>query len=69
MYAIRSYYEKELEKNLALRVESTDSADSFNVFGRGILHLSVLIETMRREGYELRITSYNVCYTKLLRYY
>ncbi|MFA8436492.1 MAG: translational GTPase TypA [Marinifilaceae bacterium] len=47
--------EKELEKNLALRVEPTDSADSYNVFGRGVLHLSVLIETMRREGYELQV--------------
>ncbi|MFN2262201.1 MAG: translational GTPase TypA [Psychroflexus sp.] len=46
---------KELEKNLALRVEETDSADKFNVFGRGVMHLSVLIETMRREGYELQI--------------
>ena len=46
---------KELEKNLALRIEETDSADSFKVFGRGVLHLSVLIETMRREGYELQI--------------
>ncbi|TYB76857.1 translational GTPase TypA [Bizionia myxarmorum] len=46
---------KELEKNLALRVEGTDSADKFMVFGRGVLHLSVLIETMRREGYELQI--------------
>ncbi|GGE28049.1 translational GTPase TypA [Psychroflexus planctonicus] len=46
---------KELEKNLALRVETTDSADKFNVFGRGVMHLSVLIETMRREGYELQI--------------
>ncbi len=46
---------KELEKNLALRVEETDSADSFKVFGRGVLHLSVLIETMRREGYEMQI--------------
>jgi len=46
---------KELEKNLALRVEATDSADSYNVFGRGVLHLSVLIETMRREGYELQV--------------
>lgn len=46
---------KELEKNLALRVEETDSADTFQVFGRGVLHLSVLIETMRREGYELQI--------------
>ena len=46
---------RELDKNLALRVESTDSADSWIVFGRGILHLSVLIETMRREGYELQV--------------
>ena len=47
--------EKELEKNLALRVETTDSADAWNVHGRGVLHLSVLIETMRREGYELQV--------------
>jgi GTP-binding protein len=46
---------KELEKNLALRVEETNAADSYLVFGRGILHLSVLIETMRREGYELQV--------------
>ncbi|MEN8856809.1 MAG: translational GTPase TypA [Flavobacteriaceae bacterium] len=46
---------KEMEKNLALRVDVTDSEDKFNVFGRGILHLSVLIETMRREGYELQV--------------
>ena len=46
---------KELDKNLALRVEPTDSADSWNVFGRGVLHLSVLIETMRREGYEMQV--------------
>ena len=46
---------KELEKNLALRVEETNSADSYLVFGRGILHLSVLIETMRREGYEIQV--------------
>lgn len=46
---------KEIEKNLALRVEITDSEEKFNVFGRGILHLSVLIETMRREGYELQV--------------
>ncbi len=45
----------ETEKNLALRVLETDSADQFMVFGRGILHLSVLIETMRREGYELQV--------------
>ncbi|MBL0310248.1 MAG: translational GTPase TypA [Bacteroidetes bacterium] len=52
---IRERLYKELEKNLALRVEDTESAEKFNVFGRGILHLSVLIETMRREGYELSI--------------
>ena len=46
---------KEMEKNLALRVDETDTEDKFNVFGRGILHLSVLIETMRREGYELQV--------------
>lgn len=52
---IKERLAKELEKNLALRVEETDSADKFMVFGRGVLHLSVLIETMRREGYELQI--------------
>ncbi|MDT0540458.1 MULTISPECIES: translational GTPase TypA [Croceitalea] len=52
---INERLQKELEKNLALRVEETDSADKFMVFGRGVLHLSVLIETMRREGYELQI--------------
>lgn len=52
---IKERLEKELEKNLALRVEETNSADRFMVFGRGVLHLSVLIETMRREGYELQI--------------
>lgn len=46
---------RELDKNLALRVETTDNADSWLVFGRGVLHLSVLIETMRREGYELQV--------------
>lgn len=46
---------RELDRNLALRVESTASADSWLVFGRGILHLSILIETMRREGYELQV--------------
>ncbi len=45
----------ELEKNLAMRIEETDSPDRLNVFGRGILHLSILIETMRREGYELQV--------------
>jgi GTP-binding protein len=52
---IRERLEHELEKNLALRVEKTDSADAFLVFGRGVLHLSILIETMRREGYELQV--------------
>jgi len=52
---IKDRLTKELEKNLALRVNETDSADKFMVFGRGVLHLSVLIETMRREGYELQI--------------
>ncbi|WP_378185351.1 translational GTPase TypA [Aquimarina sp. W85] len=52
---IKDRLTKELEKNLALRVNTTDSADKFMVFGRGVLHLSVLIETMRREGYELQI--------------
>jgi GTP-binding protein len=46
---------KELEKNLAMRVNDTDKADKWMVFGRGVLHLSVLIETMRREGYELQV--------------
>ncbi|QIK54380.1 translational GTPase TypA [Dysgonomonas sp. HDW5A] len=46
---------KELDKNLALRVEPTETTDSWIVFGRGVLHLSVLIETMRREGYELQV--------------
>ena len=52
---LKDRLEKELERNLALRVKDTNSADSFNVFGRGVLHLSVLIETMRREGYELQV--------------
>ncbi|MCU0320880.1 MAG: translational GTPase TypA [Chitinophagaceae bacterium] len=52
---LRDRLMKETEKNLALRIEDTDSADSFLVFGRGILHLGVLVETMRREGYELTV--------------
>lgn len=52
---IKERLEKELEKNLALRLMATDSADSWRVFGRGVLHLAVLIETMRREGYEMQI--------------
>lgn len=52
---LRERLYKETEKNLALRVQDTDTEDKFNVFGRGVLHLSVLIETMRREGYELQV--------------
>ena len=52
---LKERLDKELEKNLALRVQPGTSADSFVVFGRGVLHLSVLIETMRREGYELQV--------------
>jgi GTP-binding protein len=52
---LKERLDKELEKNLALRVEETSSPDSYMVFGRGILHLAILIETMRREGYELQV--------------
>lgn len=52
---IKERLDRELEKNLALRVEQGTSSDSFIVYGRGVLHLSVLIETMRREGYELQV--------------
>ena len=52
---IKERLERELEKNLALRVQDGETADSFVVFGRGVLHLSVLIETMRREGYEVQV--------------
>jgi GTP-binding protein len=52
---VRERLEKETEKNLAMRLEDTDSPDSILVYGRGILHLSILIETMRREGYELQV--------------
>ncbi|WP_297089818.1 translational GTPase TypA [uncultured Draconibacterium sp.] len=52
---VRDRLFKETEKNLALRVEETNSADSFLVYGRGILHLSILVETMRREGYEIQL--------------
>ncbi|HQB77061.1 MAG TPA: translational GTPase TypA [Tenuifilaceae bacterium] len=52
---LKERLDKELEKNLALRVKETDKADAFTVYGRGVLHLSVLIETMRREGYELQV--------------
>src|SRR5690606_19393058 len=62
---IRERLEKELERNLALRVEPTDSADAFQVYGRGVLHLSVLIETMRREGYELQIGQPQVIFKRI----
>jgi len=52
---LKDRLEAELEKNLALKVEPTETPDCFRVFGRGVLHLSVLIETMRREGYEMQI--------------
>ena len=52
---IRDRLFRELDRNLALRVENTDREDKWTVFGRGVLHLSVLIETMRREGYELQV--------------
>ena len=62
---LKDRLEKELEKNLALRVSPTDSAERFMVYGRGILHLSILIETMRREGYEITIGQPQVI-TKLI---
>jgi len=57
---IRERLFKEIEKNLALRVEEMDSPDKFQVYGRGILHLAILVETMRREGYEFQIGQPNV---------
>lgn len=63
---IRDRLNKELEKNLALRVEQTPAADAWNVFGRGVLHLSVLIETMRREGYEMQIGQPRVIIKEIL---
>ncbi len=56
---------KETEKNLALRVEETDSEDKFMVYGRGVLHLSILIETMRREGYELQVGQPQVLFKEI----
>lgn len=52
---LRDRLYRETEKNLALKIEDTNSEDTFNVYGRGILHLSILVETMRREGYELQL--------------
>ena len=62
---LRDRLMKETEKNLALRVQETDREDTFLVFGRGILHLSVLIETMRREGYELQVGQPQVIYKEV----
>ncbi|HCM74986.1 MAG TPA: translational GTPase TypA [Cytophagales bacterium] len=62
---IKDRLHKELEKNLAMRLGETNSADSFIVFGRGVLHLSVLIETMRREGYELQIGQPQVIFREI----
>ena len=62
---IKERLDRELEKNLALRVEPGANADSFIVFGRGVLHLSVLIETMRREGYELQVGQPKVIVTEI----
>ncbi len=62
---IKDRLDLELEKNLALRVGDSGSADSFIVYGRGVLHLSVLIETMRREGYELQIGQPQVIYKEI----
>ena len=57
--------DKELEKNLALRVEDTQSADTFMVYGRGVMHLAVLVEEMRREGYELQVGQPQVLYKEI----
>ena len=62
---LRDRLTKELETNVSLRVEETESADSFAVSGRGELHLSVLIETMRREGYEFQVSKANVIYKEV----
>lgn len=62
---LRDRLYKETEKNLALRVHDTDSADSFMVYGRGVLHLAVLIETMRREGYELQVGQPQVLFREI----
>ena len=62
---IRERLAKEIEKNLALKVEEMDSPDKFQVYGRGILHLAILVETMRREGYEFQLGQPNVL-TKMI---
>jgi len=62
---LRDRLYKELEKNLALKVEDAGGEDKFNVYGRGVLHLSVLIETMRREGYEIQVGKPKVVYQEI----
>ncbi|MDR0418703.1 MAG: translational GTPase TypA [Prevotellaceae bacterium] len=62
---IKERLDKELEKNLALRVKSEESSESFVVYGRGVLHISVLIETMRREGYELQVGQPKVIFKEI----
>lgn len=62
---LRDRLMKETEKNLALKVEETESEDKFNVYGRGVLHISVLIETMRREGYELQVGQPQVIFKEI----
>ncbi|MGE4586338.1 MAG: translational GTPase TypA [Mangrovibacterium sp.] len=62
---LRERLEKELEKNLALRVIPGESSDTFTVYGRGVLHLSILIETMRREGYELQVGQPKVLFREI----
>jgi GTP-binding protein len=62
---LRDRLYKETERNLALKVEDTESPDKLNVFGRGILHLSILVETMRREGYELQLGQPKVVIKKI----
>ena len=62
---IRDRLFKELDRNVSLRVKETDSPDSFEVSGRGELHLSVLIETMRREGFELLVSRPKVIFKEI----
>lgn len=62
---LKERLERELEKNLAMRLEAGEKADSFIVYGRGVLHLSVLIETMRREGYELQVGQPKVIFKEI----
>jgi len=59
---LKERFNKELKTNVALRVDSTESAEVFKVSGRGPLHLSVLIENMRREGFELQVSAPEVIY-------